>query len=175
MSLTYQALIDLASEQSGVQESELKAEALAPVAMLRLAVQVAADPLRRSLLQSTATVTFTNGVADVPTSTLIGALRNSSLYDTVDTSAEYTYIEDFDDFRKDPETRLGRYNVRNTVLTVIQPGEVYVPLNGLSGTLNFTASTVPQVPSLAVDPIFGLPPELEPGLVNILAALMSGV
>lgn len=182
MSLTYQQLIDLAVENAGrglddmaMSDFEARAESLAPLAMLKLGTIIASDPTRRSLLISSNTISFTSGVATMVDEVLVGALRSSSLFDTADTGAEYSYIQDFQEFTKDPETRLGRYNVRNGVITVIQPGEVYTPGSGLSGNLSLTASTFPQVPSFATDPIFNLPLELEPDLVNTLAALLRGV
>src|SRR5437773_5593370 len=122
MSLSYQQLIDLAVEQSlrGLPEGsssdiETTAEALAPLAMLKLAIRVADNPDQRNTLRNDVSITLTNGTGTVPSSVLISRLNNSSVLDSNNPDDEYTYHPNFNDFIRDPETRLGRYNAQETV------------------------------------------------------------
>lgn len=173
MALTYQQLLDLAVEQAGAGDEELRAEALA-INALQIIAQRVANSERRDLLRRTVTIVLTNGVGTIPDTVLVEYMVNADLHNPDDLTELYTFIKHWNDFINDPETRLGRFNVKASTLSVIQPGEVYDPADGRTGNISLTASTVPQIPANATDPITNFPAELENDLIAVLAGLLRG-
>lgn len=175
MAITYQQLIDLAVEQAGAapEDLELRAEALA-INALQVIAQRVANSERRDLLRRTVTVALTNGVGTVPDTVLVEYICNADLHNPSDLSELYTHIKHWNDFITDTETRLGKFNVKASTLTVIQPNALYDPSSGLTGNVSLTASTVPQIPANATDLITNFPAELENDLIAILAGMLQG-
>jgi len=181
MALTWQELIDQAVEQtakgrsdSDIEDLELKAESLARVALHQLSARIASNPEARALLTRTITIALTNGIGVLPSTVLLDYITNSSLTNPADLTNTYAYIRNWENFIRDPETRYGRYNIKQNTLTVIQPAAAYVVGSGLTGNVDLTTAAQLVIPTNPTDPIDNLPTVLEDVLIDNLVNLLRG-
>lgn len=160
--MTLQELIDravsiatagLTPEQLSTVEGEIVGEDLLTTVFAGVSGECAADRAKRGWLRRTVVVAFTNGSGTLDQTVLTDYLCESVLIDTADPTARYSYQPDRDIFQFDGETRLGRYHIDESVILVVQPGNLFVAGAGLSGNLSLITPADVAVPAAAASAI----------------------
>ncbi len=171
------ALIGVESESSYIQTAEMLAEVLAPQVAQAVVRDAAGDPNRFQQTLQTVTLSFTDGVATLPSNVLTEYLSQATVSDPADTeSAKYTsWIKNFQDFRNSPDSLLGYF-------TANPAGQLYYSPPGTpweSGGSNFGGDieltvpcsiTIPTNPATTIDVVA----ELEDQLITDLASAIRG-
>lgn len=158
MSVTLQELIDRAvSIASRGQEpslaSSLAAEMITEDLLITVfdavSTKLAGDPATRGLLRRTKTIAFVNGSGTVTEDVLTEYLCESMLYNSSSLTAQYSYINQWENFIRQHDTRLGSYCVNESTIAVVEPGAVYAAGSGLTGSRSLVTPCAVAIPAAA--------------------------
>jgi hypothetical protein len=180
MSLTLQSWVDQAVQQArrqlpdaSITRLEVLGNALLQEAMQKLARSTAADPETRPLLRKSKTVAFTNGAGTLSDDVLTEYARDSSLTDTASITKRYALEPLRSSFERVYDRRIGYYHIDGSAVLIVEPGVGYVEGAGLTGSRRLLIPCVPDVPTLASDPVV-IVEELASDAVAVLADLIVG-
>lgn len=169
--------VDIASvaQETGVTKYALEAaaEPLLPIVFSEVSERLAASADRHHLLRRANVVAFVNGVVTVPESVFTTYLSESTLYDTADLTAIYSYVPEWSDFIRYADTRLGTYTVNESSMYVVQPAAFYANGTGLSGNLTLVMPSVVAVPATIGAAVIARD-EVVDDLIAGLAAKLGG-
>ena len=173
---TLQSLIDQAIFIAGVDNADVRAEALVPIVFQEVAEKLAANPEKRSLLNRTQTVTLTSGVGSVSEAALTGCKFSATVSDPNDSTVGplMSLVVHWNDFISPMDTRLGYWTIKgDRSLHWIEPGATYDPASGKTGNISLTIATVPTVPASPSSTI-SVDDEILSDLIAALAAALQG-
>ena len=171
------ALIGVESESSYIQTAEMLAEVLAPQVAQAVVRDAAGDPNRFQQTLQTVTLSFTDGVATLPSNVLTEYFSISYINDEADNDAAlYTsWVKTFVDFRN-RDTTLGAYTESPEGSLYYAPyGTSWEPggADNFGGDLDLTipcSITIPTNPATTIDVVA----ELEDALITTLASAIRG-
>jgi hypothetical protein len=183
---TLQSLIDSACFIAGKEgiNRDMVAQLLVPVVFQQVARRYAADELKRPYTLAVLPLTFTGGVAELPNAVIVETLKYGVLVNPLDDTQtkKYRFVSWLEFTRPLTPTslQLGYFSV-NTEMTggldpliyAVEPGSVYAPGAGLTGTMSLTTPVVPTLPTVATDPI-NAPQQLQQEFVAVLAQMIAG-
>src|SRR5262245_50781844 len=156
-------------QDSPVVDNGLTAEALLPHVWQIVAERTAKDPKRQHLLRQKQTLTFTNGVANLPDGALTEALYLLSFNDK-DIGPLMSWMPHMFDFQRPVRTMIGSYTINESgKLLIRKPGEEYDPEGGHTGDLDVTLIIVPGL----TDPVTA-PQEVIDDVIAGVAGAMRG-
>ncbi len=156
------------------------AESLWPSISQKVGEMAAGSERKRSLLKRTKTLTIANGTATLSDDVLTAYLEDSTLYDPNDLTKTYGWIRNWNDFinpglSAQPFVNYGRYSVSGGVtFGQIEPGGIYDPSSGFSGSMLLNIPCVPVKPAnqtTAVD----VPDEILNDIYEIGSEMLRGV
>lgn len=166
------ALVGIDNDGSYIETGEMLAETLVPQVTQAVVRDAAADPLRVQQVQTTVPLSFSNGIAILPTNVLTEFLCCSTMDDPADDLAgPLTGYMPWVDFRNGFDDRQGGYAVHPSGSLYYAPyGMPYDP----SGT-NFAGDILLTTPCDIVfssdpDSVIAIQPEIEDQLVTSLAS-----
>jgi len=186
---TYQTLIDLALQQaltgidqlkSALLDADMTMESLVQSVFQNVGLQKAADEEGRSLLRRTHTIALTNGVGVVPDVALTQCKYGASISDPADITVAQNqslvpYWQDFAQTRNGLESQNAWWTIKgDDDFHYLEPNQSYDPTSGLTGDIELTIASVPEVPASASDPVVVVA-EVFSDLVTALAVAIRGL
>lgn len=171
------ALSGADASQSALLNMEMTAEALVPTVFQQVAIAIASDPDKQSLLRRTFTIALTNGVGTLDDVILTQFMHDSTLNDPDDDTIihDMSFVPRWSDFKeaKDYEPRLGYYTCKgDDQLHYIRPTDT---VETKTGNVEITVSSIPEIPATYTDPLV-VPAEclsdLQAAMANALRAKM---
>lgn len=150
------------------------AEAIVPSIFQAVAEAAAGDNRKRPLLRRTKTVSFVNGSVTLADDVLTKYLCDATLIDSAALTKRYSWVNDYGEFIRTTDSRLGFFNspIENT-LAIREPGVAYVVGSGLTGSRLLTVPCVPEIPALATDPV-DVADVIASDLVSVGAEMLRG-
>lgn len=188
MSFTYSELVYriVSDAQRGSQAAQLAnidtqgiAESLIPSIFQQAAEEAAADESKRTLLKRSATLTFTDGVATVPSYVLTAYIKDATLINADDLSVKYSLVINWSDFidpalRNPPWSGYGYYSLPyQHTMNLTEPGVAYDPNSGASGDRLLNIPCVTEIPADA-DGVVVADDEIINDILDIGAAALRG-
>lgn len=188
MSMTYLEVIyrTVAQAQRGSQMAQFAnidtqsiCEAMMPSIFQQAGEAAAGNERKRSLLKRDKTITVTNGAATIPDDALTAYLEDSTFYDPSDLSKTYSWIRNWNDFinpslANQPFVNYGYYSVSGGVtLGQREPGEVWSPSSGFTGSMTLNIPCVPVIPATATTTL-AVVDEVLNDIIDIGAAALRG-
>lgn len=159
------------TQPNTINESDV--EPLVPIVFQDVGMRLASSRNTRSLLRRTKTVAFTAGSATLSADVLTAYTCESTLYDSSDTTKLYSWVPEWEDFTQSQDTRLGYFNVNESTITVIEPGEIYSD-PGLNGSRSLVIPCEPNVPT-TINAAIDARDEVIDNLVQALAQALKGM
>jgi len=150
------------------------AEAMIPAIFQAVAEAAAGNNRKRPLLRRTKTVAFTNGSATIPNDVLTNYLCDATLIDSSTLTKRYSWVNDYGEFIRTMDARLGSFNSPiESTLAIREPGVAYAVGSGLTGSRLLTVPCVPEIPILATDPV-DVADVIASDLVSVGAEMLRG-
>jgi len=155
------------------------AEAQMPVVLQAVAENAAGDERRRPLVAQNISISFTNGVATLPTYVLTKYMQNTLLFNASSLTTVYSWVRNYAEF-VDPSIRFGPFSgygyytlVAGDTLAVTEPGALYNPASGLTGSRTLNAPTVPVIPATYLDQLIA-DDEIVSDIIELGAEMLRG-
>lgn len=167
------ALAGADASQSQLLDMEMTAEALVPTVFQNVALAVAANPDKQSLLRRTHTINLTVGIGTLPAEVLTQCLTGATIIDPDDNTIaqDMSFIPQWYDFleAKAYEPRLGYWNVKgDDELHYVRPLDT---TETKTGNVDITVASVPAIPATAGTAL-AVPDEI---LSDLQAALANAI